>query len=401
MPLVWITVSHPGMAESDTIGDMVRLKIIRRAFEMLGWQVRIVTARAVLGPEPAASGNMTSAPSGGVQRARQKPRPAHAVGHAQRRQLPPLNASYDALLDAQPGPRPDLIVDYNFYFNDAAMRWGRARGIPVILNSETLIEDSMQDASHSLLRAAGRRFEQQKYRRADLMWTVSEPLAEKLRALIGGETPAVHVVPNAADLGNAEARCTMALPENALVVGFVGGFSPWYALDKLVTAASRIRADVPDLHLLLVGDGPERARIDAMLADTPAGWYTLAGRVPHAEVPGYLACFDVGVITNHKWWTSPLKLLEYGAQRMAVVAPDLPSITSMASPEAVAFFGHGDFEDFERTLRAVLADRERRASLAVNLHEAVATRYSLDALATTIEQSLRTLNIAARVDASA
>ncbi len=388
MPLVWITVSHPGMAESDTIGDMVRLKLIRSAFQSLGWTVRLVTAEALAGAPPPAGGHPdAAAPRSPKGRLKQfVPRAVWATlkDLAYRR----LNGRFYDLLAAQPGPLPDLIVDYNFYFNDAALRFGRARGIPVILNSETLVEDSMRDVPHSWLRGAGRRFETRKYRRASRMWAVSDPLAAKLRALIGGAGVEVDVVPNAAAAGGDGVACTLRLPAGARVVGFVGGFSPWYALDRLVEACARIREKVPALHLLLVGDGPERARIETMLAATPPGWYTLTGRVPHAEVPGYVACFDVGVITNHMWWTSPLKLLEYGAMGTAVVAPDLPSITAMVTADEAALFAHGDFQAFEQVLGGLLADAPRRARLAQNLRGAVETRYSMAALAQTIAQSV-------------
>lgn len=80
---------------------------------------------------------------------------------------------------------------------------------------------------------------------------------------------------------------------------------------------------------------------------------------------------------------------------MAVVAPDLPSIISMVSEDAVAFFAHDDFDDFEATLREVLTDAPRREALAARLHATVETRYSMQALAATIQASVDDLMVEA------
>jgi glycosyltransferase involved in cell wall biosynthesis len=100
---------------------------------------------------------------------------------------------------------------------------------------------------------------------------------------------------------------------------------------------------------------------------------------------------DVCAITNHTWWSSPLKLLEYGSLGKAVVAPDLPSITSMVSADEVRLFPVGDFHAFAAACSGLLADAEARRQLGTNLLLAVEARYSPAAMAARIRGSLARL----------
>ena len=51
---------------------------------------------------------------------------------------------------------------------------------------------------------------------------------------------------------------------DSFVVGWVGSFRRFHAVEQAVDAA----AAVPGTRLLLVGDGPERPRIEALAAST-------------------------------------------------------------------------------------------------------------------------------------
>lgn len=386
---IWITVSHPGMDESDTIGDMVRLKRIRDVLESMGHSATIVTARdgkaANSGTEARAAAN-----AGIVKRLLKRcvPRSLWATlkDVSYRRNSDRFRAKLEARRDA-----PDLVIDYNFYWSDATIGFAKERGIPVILNVETLVADSMPEVSRSWLRRKGEAFEVAKYRRVDRLWAVSDPLSKALAERSGVDPAIIDLVPNAAESVPEPRGSIAGIPKGALVLGFVGGFADWYALDRLAELFLELRCRFPQLVLLLVGDGPEKPRIESILRAAPREAYVLPGKVPHAEVSRYISRMDVCVITNHTWWSSPLKLLEYGSLGKAVVAPDLPSITSMVSADQVRLFRRGDFREFADACNGLLADAEARAQLGENLRRAVESRFSPAAMAARIEGSLARL----------
>jgi phosphatidylinositol alpha-1,6-mannosyltransferase len=54
-----------------------------------------------------------------------------------------------------------------------------------------------------------------------------------------------------------------------------------------------IRRREPDAALLIVGDGPDRVRLQALASDAPAGSVAFAGEVADADLPAYHAAADV------------------------------------------------------------------------------------------------------------
>jgi phosphatidyl-myo-inositol dimannoside synthase len=63
--------------------------------------------------------------------------------------------------------------------------------------------------------------------------------------------------------------------------------------DVLILAMPEIRSRVPDATLLVVGDGPYRARLDALAASAPEGSVVFTGQVSEADLPRYYRAGDV------------------------------------------------------------------------------------------------------------
>jgi glycosyltransferase involved in cell wall biosynthesis len=69
----------------------------------------------------------------------------------------------------------------------------------------------------------------------------------------------------------------------------VGRMAPAKRFDAVVRAAAEARRTVPDLQLVIVGDGDERGKVEATIADlgagpSGAGWVHLPGSVSDAEL---------------------------------------------------------------------------------------------------------------------
>ena len=83
-----------------------------------------------------------------------------------------------------------------------------------------------------------------------------------------------------------------------------------------------------DIGAVFVGDGPELPAVQDEAADLPN--VAITGAVPHADMPACLAAADIGVapfdIGAHRplslgFYWSPLKIFEYMAAGLPVVAP--------------------------------------------------------------------------------
>ena len=128
-------------------------------------------------------------------------------------------------------------------------------------------------------------------------------------------------------------RASLGIPSNAMVLLAVGRLSREKGHIDLIAAMYRLRAQNAerDVRLVIVGDGPERTRIQkAAEQSMPLGCVILAGHQP--ELSGYYTIADVMVLPSHTEG-SPNALLEAMAAGIPVVATAVGGIPEIASNE--------------------------------------------------------------------
>jgi phosphatidylinositol alpha-1,6-mannosyltransferase len=94
------------------------------------------------------------------------------------------------------------------------------------------------------------------------------------------------------DLPFEDLRERHGLVDRPIVV-CVSRLVPRKGQDALIRAMPRIRREVPDAALLIVGDGPARADLEAMAAEGPDGTVVFAGQVSEEDLPRYYRAGDV------------------------------------------------------------------------------------------------------------
>jgi glycosyltransferase involved in cell wall biosynthesis len=165
--------------------------------------------------------------------------------------------------------------------------------------------------------------------------------------------------------------------DGRFVVGWVGSFRRFHAVEQAVEAA----AAVPDAALLLVGDGPERARIER-LAHELGVHAVFTGTVPHDELPVYLAAMDAAVVLAQRgepFHYSPLKLAEYLAAGLPVVAPATGQLLERLTDgvDAIVVPPH-DVDALGVALRRLRDDPEERIRLGKAARAAAEADWSWD-----------------------
>jgi glycosyltransferase involved in cell wall biosynthesis len=111
------------------------------------------------------------------------------------------------------------------------------------------------------------------------------------------------------------------VPRDAFVVGVVARLSPVKDHASLLHAIAELRSDIPNMHCLLVGDGPERGPIEALASKLGiADRLHLAGERP--QMPNLHGLFDVSVLCSTTE-AFPNSVLEAMAASRPVVATDV------------------------------------------------------------------------------
>jgi glycosyltransferase involved in cell wall biosynthesis len=183
-------------------------------------------------------------------------------------------------------------------------------------------------------------------------------------------------------------------------VMYVGQFWAWKGLDVLLQAMSSLP---PDVHLDVVGGDPRGRRREDLAAIAQRfgqrARVRYHGFVPHAQVHEELGRADCLVLPNQRtvrsgFFTSPMKLFEYMASGVPIVATDLPAIREVLRHEENALLVDPDRpEALANGIRRVLEDHALGQRLAARALEDVATyswasraRQLADFLATVLDR---------------
>jgi glycosyltransferase involved in cell wall biosynthesis len=164
-------------------------------------------------------------------------------------------------------------------------------------------------------------------RRADVITAVCGFSARALATLDGFNQEAIEVVENGIDIpadvadSRADLRASLGLPRDRRHIICVARFHPVKDHAMLLRAFAAIAARVPDVDLLLAGDGPLRPELEAQIAQ--AG---ITDRVRllgvRRDVPRLLRAADVFALTSVSEAAS-ITLLEALAARCPVVVTDV------------------------------------------------------------------------------
>jgi len=140
--------------------------------------------------------------------------------------------------------------------------------------------------------------------------------------LLTGHQPQVHVLPFGFDLAPYLAAGATRRPRNRVpVVAFLGRLVGYKGLEVLLHAAAGVPAE---FHIL--GDGRERARLQALAADLGLSpRIHFLGHVPDAELPGRLAAADMFVLPS----VSPAEA--FGVAQVEAMAAGLPVVNTALS----------------------------------------------------------------------
>jgi glycosyltransferase involved in cell wall biosynthesis len=220
--------------------------------------------------------------------------------------------------------------------------------------------------------------------RATKVVTLTEQMRQRVVAT-GVAADRIFVAPDAVDLARfdppvdqAVCRARLGLPLDRPVIGYVGRFQTM-GMDKgiptLIRALSLLGGSAPARRPLLLcvggpldrlGDYAAIARERGLSPDD----LRFVDRVPPVEVPYWIKACDAATIpfdwTEHfAYYASPLKMFEYMAARVPVVASDLPALREvLRHRENALLVRPDDPADLARALTALLEDPDLAARLA-------------------------------------
>ncbi len=133
-------------------------------------------------------------------------------------------------------------------------------------------------------------------------------------------------------------------------------------VEYLVRAIPAIRVAHPDVEVLLVGDGPERVRLEGLAGELGVGdAVVFMGARPNPEMPGILSSATLAVFPSLMEATS-VAALECLSCQLPVAASRVGGLPEIVDDSVGGLFEPGDPEDLARVVNGLLA-REDLAEL--------------------------------------
>lgn len=289
-------------------------------------------------------------------------------------------ADYRRLATAIRRFKPDVIYErYNLYFPSGI--WAKRRfGLPLLLEVNAPLFEERSRFDGIALPGLASWSENFAWRNADLVLPVTQVLAERVKAA-GVDAERIRVIPNGINrdafshLPSAEESKRKFGLEGRTVLGFVGFMREWHGLDRVLTFMAQAPQS-ESLHALFIGDGPARPGLEKLAAELGLQeQVTITGVMPRDEVPQALAAFDVALQPAVVDYASPLKLFEYLALGLPIIAPDSPNIREILDDgKNAVLFRDGDDESFVASLARVCDDASLRARLSQSARDTIEIR---------------------------
>jgi glycosyltransferase involved in cell wall biosynthesis len=264
--------------------------------------------------------------------------------------------------------RPDVLYERHNLFLLAGSWLRRRHGVPHLLEiNSPLFVERREHGGLSLHRLA-QWTECSAWRTADVCLPVTGVLGKMIEAE-GVPAAQIEVIPNGINLEvfdaahpRQDAKKELGLADE-IVLGFTGFVRDWHRLDWVIDfiAAQRALRCV----LLVVGDGPERAVLEAHADKLGVrDRVRFTGIVPRSEVVRYISAYDVALQPAATLHASPLKMFEYMAVGCAIVAPDQPNIREIVEHDKNALlFNAANPKEMADCLLRLASDEALRARL--------------------------------------
>lgn len=194
-----------------------------------------------------------------------------------------------------------------------------------------------------------------------------------LRSHFGVAADRLTVIPNGVpaeafavveDVDRAAARTALVLPDAARVVLSISALVPEKGVDLVLEAVALL--DDPDLHLVVVGDGPQRSELEQLAASREGlrGRVVFAGGLPDARLA--YAAADVMVLASRGGDSMPATLVEAAFCGIPVIATPIGAITDVViDGDTGLIVPVGDAEALAAAIATVLGDPVEARAISV------------------------------------
>jgi glycosyltransferase involved in cell wall biosynthesis len=291
----------------------------------------------------------------------------------------------------------DAIVLYSVPTNGLqAIHLARKFNIPVIFRSIDILN---QLVIWPALRPVTRFLEKKVYSQADMILTLTPKLSRYVVDM-GARDARVKLLLMPVDtnlfhpsVDFTEVRRKWGLTDQNPVILFIGTLFDFSGLDILIRRFPEVLREIPEARLLIVGDGPQRSKLDRIIAEAGLQQKVIiTGFQPYETMPQYInlatVCTNTFLITDATRDIFPGKIVQYLACGKAVIATRLPGMVAVIPGEGQGIDYADTVDDMIGEIITLLGSNERRRQLEQAGLSYVTQVHSYDKISQELEASL-------------
>lgn len=198
------------------------------------------------------------------------------------------------------------------------------------------------------------------YARSQLMFFSDPEHWDKIRIIHCGVTPDRYDPMLSGGVDNPPAIPPRRDDEIRLL--FVGRLAPVKGLRVLLKALAALRVDLPQVHLVLVGDGPDRTNLEAAAADLGDA-VSFTGYLSQDQVAQAMQAADIFVLPSFAEGV-PVVLMEAFASGTPVIATQVAGVGELVEDGVSGFLvPPGDMDTLADRIRTLAADPDLRTRM--------------------------------------
>lgn len=271
----------------------------------------------------------------------------------------------------------DKVLEFYTYGSDIGYKLSKKYDKPLILvyDNPVLEEHSFFHPGQLFFKKKMEAFEQQSLLNAQSIVVYSEAVKAYLNKKFQRELPCfIH---QNVDYTRFEYVDNKVL-SGTINIGFIGSFLKWHRVDLLVNVFTKLKSEGHNIKLFLLGNGMDYEIIKQRVKESKyATDIEMPGFMDGQQLFEYKKKLHIGVMPGSNWYGAPNKIFEYGAAKMAVVAPDTLTIKSLFNHnEELLLFKQDNENDLFDKLLAYINNIELLNRYALALQQKIKKNYS-------------------------
>ena len=272
----------------------------------------------------------------------------------------------------------DIVHGHHpFLSGPLAIQYCKPRNIPVLFTNHTrydlYVSAYVPFLPDAIGEAAMHAYLPNFYRSANLVIAPSKGVRDVLINL-GVDAP-IQIIPNGVDLvpfqkpATPQDRLQFNISSEKILLMYVGRLGPEKNLNFLLRAFGGTAQAYKNIHLILVGDGPERENLTALVNQMGLSErVTFTGFVPYPNIPGYLHMADA-FVTASVTEVHPLSIIEAMAAGLPVLGITSPGVGDTITDGVNGFLSDHEIASFTAKMVRVVTDHDLRHLMGVRAQQ--------------------------------